>query len=217
MSRFAEVFDRINVSNIYRNHLSTFYHYEKQQFYGKKEIPYTDKILFGVLPLLLAALMCVFGLRFNQEYVNIMLTCLSIFIGLLFGLLTMVYSQIQENDKIEMAKVDPERKAKVQAKINLTVHLFINIAFSIVLSIFALIFVLLTQFHPDKLIEFFKEKSYYNTVKEIYLYFSNGFSYFLLFEFVLVLLMIIRRFMVLFLSQINITPTQSIMDKTQNK
>src|SRR5687768_11008455 len=110
MSWVSHIFDRVNVSTIYKNHLTTFYHYEKQQFYGKKEIPVSDKILFGLLPLILSVLLCLSGLKFNQEYVNIILTCLSIFIGLLFGLLTMVYSQIQENQKIDASKVDPENK-----------------------------------------------------------------------------------------------------------
>ncbi|OLY94480.1 hypothetical protein SAMN05444008_10195 [Cnuella takakiae] len=205
MSWLNGVLDRIDVTSIYKNHLTTFYHYEKQQFYGKKEMPISDKLLFGILPLVIAVLLSWGGLRFNKDYVDIILTCLSIFIGLLFGLLTMVYSQVQENQKINGSNINPEDIKRVKAKIDLTIHLFINIAFSIVLSIFALILVLLTQFRPERLIDFFKEKSYFLDLKSTYLYVSNGVSFFLLIEFVLVLLMIIRRFMVLFLNQMSIT------------
>ena len=94
MSKLSQTFDRVNIGSILSNHLTTFYHYEKFQFYGKKEIPSSDKFLFGILPIILSALFCWGGLKFKNDYVNIILTCLSIFIGLLFGLLTMVYSLV---------------------------------------------------------------------------------------------------------------------------
>ena len=204
MSWLSNIFDRVNITPIYKSHLTTFYHYEKQKFYNKKEIPNSDKILFGVIPILIAVVLCLTGLEFTKDYVNIILTCLSIFIGLLFGLLTMVYSLVQENQKIDFLKVDAEKKRKFQAKIDLTADLFKNIAFSIVLSIVAIVFTLLTQFKPPFIIEGLHIKSYYTLLKQIYLYLANGISFFLLIEFVLVLMMIIRRFMVLFLNQMDI-------------
>jgi len=201
MSSWKSLFDRVDVSGLWSYHLSTFYHYEKLQFYNKKEIPFPDKLLFGVAPILLGIALCWSGLSFTKDYVNIVLTCLSIFIGLLFGLLTMVYSLVQENDKIDFKNVVVEDSKKVRAITDLTKHLFINIAFSIVLSVLALIFVLLTQLYPPKLISLLKELKYYFEIKSIYVYLTNGLSYILLIEFILVIMMIVRRFTVLFFNQ----------------
>jgi hypothetical protein len=201
MNSIKNIFDRVDISSLWNYHLSTFYHYEKQQFYNKKEIPFSDKLLFGLMPILLTIIFCWCGLFFNNNYVNISLTCLSIFVGLLFGLLTLIYGLVQENDKIDQSTVKVEDKRKTEAKINLTKHLFINIAFSIVLSVASIIFILLTQFHPPKLISILSILSYFEKIKTIYLYLTNGISFFLLIEFMLILMMITRRFTVLFFNQ----------------
>ncbi|HEX8333160.1 MAG TPA: hypothetical protein VF622_11080 [Segetibacter sp.] len=210
MSWLSNMFDRVNITPIYKSHLTTFYHYEKQKFYNKQEIPGSDKLLFGVLPIVLTVMLCISGLEFTKDYVDIILTCLSIFIGLLFGLLTMVYGLVQENQKIDFLVIDAEDKRKLHAKVALTADLFKNIAFSIVLSIFAIVLVLLTQFRPSVIIDLLHDKNYYPLIKSIFLYLTNGISFFLLIEFVLVLMMIIRRFMVLFLNQMSFpTPVES--------
>ncbi len=203
MKKLGNIFDRIDISSIFSQHLTTFYHYEKQKFYNKNTIPVSDKILFIIIPIVLSVVLCMMGFRFNKDYVNITLICLSIFTGLLFGLLTMIFNLIQENQKKSTDNLEPVSKKKTIAKADLTKHLFINIAFSIVLSILALAFVILTQFYPSKIISIIKTWDYYFCIKEIFLYTVNGISFFLLIEFILSLLMIIRRFTVLFLNQIS--------------
>lgn len=200
MKKISSVFDRIDVSTIFQEHKTTFYHYEKKKFYNKCEIPLSDKILFLFIPLFLSVFFCVLGLKFNKDYLNITLTCLSIFAGLLFGLLTMVFNLIQSNQKLP-ENIDNESKKRQTAKIDLTKHLFINIGFSIVLTILALVFVLATQFYPIKLIKLIHQWQYFEELKQGYLYFTNGISFFLIIEFFLTLLMIIRRFTMLFLNQ----------------
>lgn len=201
MKRFANIFDRIEMSSILSQHLTTFYHYEKKQFYNKTEIPFSDKIVFFVIPVLFSVFLCFIGLRFNKDYVNITLTCLSIFTGLLFSLLTLVLGLIQGNQKIKIDEVAVEEKKKTIARIELTNHLFINIGFSIILSILAIILVLTTQLYPIKVISYINTWKYYGIFKELYFYLTNGIAYFLIIEFLLTLLMIVKRFTVLFLSQ----------------
>lgn len=191
------------MSTILSQHLTTFYHYEKRKFHQKRKIPFSDKLLFLILPMFFAIVLCLLGLSFDKDYVNISLTCLSIFIGLLFGLLTMVFSMVQENQKIEIEKIPSEEKRRGIARIDLTQHLFINIGFSISLSLLALIVILLTQLHPVVLIEYINCWKYYDYLKNGYLYATNGVSFFLLIEFLLTLMMIMRRFTILFLTQIS--------------
>jgi uncharacterized membrane protein len=201
MSWLYKLFDRIEITSIYDQHLTTFYHYEKKQFYNKTEIPVSDKLIFIGLPILLSMGLCYAGLKFDKDYVNITLTCLSIFTGLLFSLLTMVLSLIQENQKIELDKVKLEEKRKTSARLELTNHLFINIGFTIVLSILSIVFVLLTQLKPIKIIELLEDFEYFKILKLCYLYLINGIAFFLIIEFLLTLLMIVKRFTVLFINQ----------------
>lgn len=201
MSKSWKFFDRIEMSSIYSRHLTTFYHYEKKQFYNENKIPISDKFLFFVLPIILAILLCLMGLKFDKDYLNITLTCLSIFTGLLFTLLAMVLSLIQENHKIVNDTIKAEDKKKITARFELTNHLFINIGFSIVLAVLSLIFVLLTQFNPPNITDLIRDWRYYKELKMVYIYFSNGISFFLIIEFLLTLLMIVKRFTVLFINQ----------------
>jgi|GEM_PF-1817676 len=202
MTWLSKIFDRIEMTSIYNQHLTTFYHYEKKQFYNKTEIPKSDKFIFIGLPILLSVGLCYLGLKFDKDYVNITLTCLSIFTGLLFSLLTMVLSLIQENQKIELEKVKAEDKKKTVARIELTNHLFINIGFTIVLSILSIIFVLMTQLNPTKITKLMSDFEYFELLKQSYLYLMNGITFFLIIEFLLTLLMIVKRFTVLFINQI---------------
>lgn len=200
MSWLSKVLDRIEISSLLSRHMTTFYHYEKKSFYNKSEIPTSDKFIFLVIPLLLSILLCFLGLQFNKDYVNIILTSLSIFTGLLFTLLTMILSLVQDNSKIDLTKIEANDKRRVVAKIDLTKHLFINTAFAISLAILALIFVLLTQFYPIRIIEILSQYKTYYLIKSTYLYLSNGISFFLIIEFFLTLLMIVKRFAVIFIN-----------------
>ncbi|MDV3865393.1 hypothetical protein CMU00_08845 [Elizabethkingia anophelis] len=201
MNWLKKIFDRIEISNLFSYHLATFYHYEKKIFYNKTQIPKTDKLLFLVFPIFTSVIFVLVGLKFDKDYLNIILTSLSIFTGLLFTLLTMILGLVQENNKIKIEEIRAEDRKKIQAKINLTKDLFINIAFSVFLSILAIIFVLATQFYPNNLIGILKLYKYYNTIKIIYIYIINCISFFLLIEFILTLLMIIKRFSILFINQ----------------
>ncbi|ULQ55454.1 hypothetical protein KJS94_12455 [Flavihumibacter rivuli] len=201
MKWFSKLFDRIEMASMFNQHLTTFYHYEKKQFYNKTEIPRSDKFVFIAIPILLSIGICLIGLRFDKDYVNITLTCLSIFSGLLFSLLTLVLSLIQENQKIDIENIKLEERKKTTARIELTNHLFINIGFAIVLSIAAILFVLLTQLHPTKIIHLVNKWEQYNLLKDSFLYLTNGISFFLIIEFFLTLMMIVKRFTVLFINQ----------------
>jgi hypothetical protein len=204
MSKAENVFDRIDISDIFSQHLTTFYHYEKKQFYNKSEIPFSDKVLFLFIPVLISISLYLLGLLFDKDYVAIVLTCLSIFAGLLFGLLTMVFNLIQQNERVVISNFDAAIEKITKAKIELTKQLFINIAFSIVLSIFSIVFVLATQLRPINLVSLIHNWQYYCYIKCIYLCLTNCIAFFLLIEFLLTILMIVRRFTVLFVNTISL-------------
>lgn len=112
MSWFSKVFDRVEISSLLSQHLTTFYHYEKKTFHNKTEVPKADKFVFIGVPILLTVCLILAGLRFTKYYVDIILTCLSIFTGLLFTLLTMILGLVQENSKIEIDKIPSTNQKK---------------------------------------------------------------------------------------------------------
>ncbi|MGV0752388.1 hypothetical protein [Empedobacter brevis] len=204
MKWFTKLFDRIELGSIYKLHLNTFSHYEKKQFYNKVEIPFSDKLVFIFIPIFLSFILSISGLQFNKDYVDIGLTCLSIFTGLLFTLLAIVLGVINENNKIKTDDLLPHQRKKYKASIELTNHLFINIAFSLVISIFAIIIILLTQLHPKNFIDILKQIKYYDLLKNIYLYSINFIAFLLIIEFLLLMMMIIKRFTLIFINQLEV-------------
>jgi hypothetical protein len=204
MKWLNKIFDRIELGSIYKLHLNTFSHYEKKQFYNKVEVPSSDKFIFIFIPIFFSSLLTFSGLQFNKDYVDIGLTCLSIFTGLLFTLLAIVLGVINENSKVNINEVLPHKQKKYKATIELTNHLFINIAFSLVISVLSIIIILLTQIYPKNLIIILKNCDYYDLFRYIYLYSINFIAFFLIIEFLLLLMMIIKRFTLIFLNQIEV-------------
>ncbi|KNB60719.1 hypothetical protein [Chryseobacterium sp. Hurlbut01] len=202
MKWLNKIFDRIELGSIYKLHLNTLSHYEKKQFYNKVEVPTSDKFIFIGIPIFISLLLIISGLQFNNNYVNIGLTCLSIFTGLLFTLLAIVLGVINENNKINIDELLPHKRKKYKATFELTNHLFINIAFSLVVSVLAIFIVLLTQVYPKNIIILLKKYFDYYLFRDIYLYTINFIAFFLIIEFLLLLMMIIKRFTLIFLNQI---------------
>lgn len=203
MNPFNKIFDRINISNILSRHIETFYHYGNLKLNNKKKIQTKDISLFLIFPILLSVIFCILGLQFNKDYVNIALTCLSLFIGLLFGLLTMVFNLVQENKEKSKMETPTNELKKMVAQTELTNYLFINICFSIILCILSLISVLLTQFYPKAIIGFINNWKYIYILKNCYLYMINGITFFLIIELILTLMMIVNRFSILFFNKID--------------
>lgn len=204
MKWINKLFDRIELGSIYKLHLNTFSHYEKQQLYNKIEVPASDKFIFIIIPIILSLFLSLSGLEFNKDYVDIALTCLSIFTGLLFTLLAIVLGVINENNKIVIENLLPHKKKKQIATIELTNHLFINIAFSLVISVLSIVVILLTQFYPKNLILLLKNISFYSQIKATYLFTINLIAYFLIIEFLLLMMMVIKRFTLIFLNQLEV-------------
>jgi hypothetical protein len=191
-----KIFDRINIIQIFRSHLNTLYDYGALNWNGQREIPIADKITFAISPLVLSLILVLLELRIDNEYLSIIITSLSIFIGLLFSLLTLVFDMVKSSSNLEN-----EIDHKKIVKHTLTQELFINIAFAIALSLVSIVAVFLTRFRPAPIIDLLKNLSYFEYIKEIYIFSTNLFAIYLLILFLFTLLMILKRFYILFLSQ----------------
>jgi len=202
------LFNRISVYSIVKKHLNTFYD-ESYRVNGKDKIPFADKIVFIGIPLLISLIFVLLGLYMDATYLSIILTCLSIFVGLLFGLLPLMF-QLTTTIKakyLDLKKANnstsiPSKEYKFQEiKFRISKELFSNIGFSIILAIVSILSSLLTRLKPQAIIKVLEGK-YFNTIKSTYLFVSNFIAYFLLTLFVLMLFMVLKRFYLLFESEV---------------
>lgn len=205
-----KIFERINVFPIFSSHFATFYDYGELKWTGLNRVPWQDKFTFIFFPLLLSLIFVFLNIKINEVYVSLIITAFSIFIGLLFNFLILVYGiainekqklknfknggELKNTNEIEVSKVRNE----IEIKFKLSKELFVNIAYSISLSLLSIIFVFLTQFKPTIIIDLMKQYNLYNSFKTPYLLILNFSSIFLIFEFLLVLLMILKRFFIIF-------------------
>lgn len=195
---------RIGVTMIFKRHLQTFYNYGIYEWSGQKKVPPSDIGVFVLLPLLLALGIVYLDDTFVKTFSELIVTSLSIFIGLLFSLLTLIFDLAKKEKEIVRrlkAKKDvPYDKEK--AAFTLVKEMFVNISYAIVLSVLCIIFIFLAQFRPSHLINWLRTKESFIMVRDVCLFISNAIVVFLLMQFLLTLLMILRRFFIVFNYQI---------------
>lgn len=197
-----KIFSRIGVSVIFSRHLQTFYNYGHYEWKGEKKVVKSDIYTFLVLPLVISALLVFLDNKIVTNFSELIITSLSIFVGLLFSLLTLVFDLAKkEKERLKAIKTE-DLETKEIAAFTLIKELFVNIAYSIGLSIFCIIMVFLAEFRPTIIISLIKDKEYFELVRDCYIYISNALVVFFLLEFTLTLLMILRRFFIVFNKQI---------------
>jgi hypothetical protein len=190
--------DRINLYRIFVKQFGTLYDYGKFNVSGKKVMPLNDRIVFLFLPAIIAFFLFFIGVRITEDYINILITSLSIFVGLLFSLLTLIFDL---GKKEKQLKQELGVKYQDDYKYILIKELFINTSFAIALSIISILFLLSTQFHPLLIVNFLKQYSCFSSIRMGYLATTTIISFALVIEFALVLLMILKRFFLIYLNQ----------------
>lgn len=201
--------NRISLSEIIKSHCSTFYDDAYLRIEGKKRIPLGDKIIFIVIPIIIAIILLTSEFFITETYLNIILTCLSIFAGLLFGLLSLVFELTKNIKKeVEIIKINPivgdtlfKKLAHEELKYRISKELFVNIGFAIIVSILTIICAILTRLYPKQIVFWLSHFECYQFIKTIYLISSNFLAYYLLMLFVLTIMMILKRFFLLFDSE----------------
>jgi hypothetical protein len=196
--------DRVNVIFILKEHFQTFYDYSVWKASGERKATKIDLVCFVMIPAITAVTLGVLSIRLIDSYISIIITALAIFVGLLFNLLTLILDlarrQKEEILKKKKEKIDISETDKI--KFILTKELFINISSAIIISIFAIVLSLFMILRPKLLIISLQNLKYYNAFKEIYFTIISIFIVFLVAEFFLTLLMILKRFFLIFKQEI---------------
>ena len=142
--------------------------------YDTKKASINDWLTFLVFPLCISGYLALNKVFLDDSIVEILVGALSIFVGLLFSLLLFVFDLIKKDNVIRVKR-------------DLAKEVIHNIAFSIVVAILSNLFLLLSITHINS-----------SFTKAIF----NFISDFLLIEFTLTLLMILKRMYVLILDEI---------------
>ncbi len=168
--------EKINIWCIIKDHLSTL----KNDNSDKPE--FKDYILFLIIPYIIPlVLLCGFDLFLSDSLINILITILAIFVGLLLNVMVVIFDIIKKNEKT--------------VKLRLIKETYSNISFAILLSIITII-PLIVCYLPNT--------SNKLSIK-ITLMISNGLSYYFLVLFFITLLMIVRRIHVILTDEISNT------------
>lgn len=157
---------KIGVKRILYGHFETFKT-------NKGEVLGWDVVCFLLLPAIVSGILLYYKIYLKTDYLNIFISALSIFVGLLFNVIVVMFD-IAKKDKIRRAKLDLIR------------DVVINISFAILTSVLAILTSLLTQIE----------------LNGAYKIVSNFINYFLLINFVLTLLMILKRMYVVFVDEL---------------
>lgn len=157
-----KILEKINVAKIISKHIGTL------KNYNTNKLGFDDFITFIFIPLIVTGLLIYFDIGLSDRATNIIITTLSILVGLLFNVIVIIF---------DIIKRDSTKKIKNK----LLEELLTNISYSILLSIFIIVFTLLTYINNELS----------NTI-------FTGIVYFLIGNYFLTVLMILKRMYQLF-------------------
>lgn len=161
------VLNKINIYQIIKSHFTTL------QNDNTNKAEFDDYLTFLLLPIIIATGLLCFDIQLKESAVNIVITTLSILVGLLFNVIVLIFDIIK-------------RDASQKLKNTILKQLLANISFTILLSIITILFTLATYFEIE-------------TIKEI----ATWIVYFLLTIFLFTVLMVLKRMYLLFRNEID--------------
>lgn len=120
-------FNKINITQILKSHFATL------QNDNSKKADFDDYLTFLIVPIIVASGLLHYDIQLNDTAVNIVITTLSIFVGLLFNVIVLIFDIIK-------------RDASQSIKNTILKQLLANVAFTILLSIITILVTLITYF-----------------------------------------------------------------------
>jgi hypothetical protein len=155
------VFSKIDVRDIVRDHFATLVDYET----GRRS--FSDHVLFVVVPLVGSGVLLLLGIDLSETAVNVLITALSIFAGLLFNLLVLLDSLA---DRKQAPTGDSDARLMMKG-------IYANTAYAVLIALLTLVPLCLFTLTQNC------------TVRVV----TSGLSYFLIGHFLLTLLMVLKR------------------------
>ena len=162
-----KVFEKINILKIIKNHLKTLVND------NDKKPDFSDWLVFLLIPLFSAGVLTYFDVKLSDKLTNLVITTLSILVGLLFNVVVILFDIIKRDNSKNL-------------KNRLLEEILTNISYSIFISLIIIFFTVLSFFD-----------------NYIWLKIMLFITYFLLTHFSLTILMILKRVYTLFINEID--------------
>lgn len=190
------MFEKINILSVFAEHISTL------KKYGSDEYSRSDIIIFLVSPAILAfILLFACNIPLKGNLITILVTSFSIFAALLFNLLLLIYDIVSKHNKDGGEISDKTKKIReLTLKEKLLKETYVNISFNITISVISIILLIALYFITETVsLETYKI-NIYSLVLNPFQYLISLFSfavYYFLIQFMLTLLMVIKRINIL--------------------
>lgn len=217
------LFQRLSLKSILKDYFNTFYNYAHLTQTGNRKPLKSDYITFLILPLLVAFLIVICGTTIKVEYFDILVSALSIFVGLLFSLLVLIFElarkerdavkDLKKQKREEIEKLSRENEyspivsdlrkeiENLDRKVLFLKEIFTQVSFAIIMSLITICFLFLTQASMSNLVEFLNR--YLSTdvilsIKYWWKFVITTITIYFLIQFLLSLILALKRFYSLF-------------------
>lgn len=173
------IFEKINLTRIVSDHTKTLINQ------NKKQSTFDDYFTFLIIPISISFILVYFGFFLDLNMVSLICTSLSIFVGLLLNIIVLLFDLVS--------------KDQYPNKTQLLKEMLSNISFTIVLSVLCILFSFPCLIDHDITTNMYGVFPY---CKAALIWIFHLFEYFLLAEFLMTLLMILKRMYALFADEI---------------
>ena len=161
------MFSKIDITDIFCDHINTLKNSRT------KKISFTDLLIFFISPLFISSLLLYKEISINSQFATVLLACFSIFTALLFNLLLLIFdiaSKVRNSNKIS--------DSDLKLFYSVLKEVYVNVSFCISISV--IVIVILSGF-------------FIGVQSKLYLSIISFFSYAISLNFMLTLLMILKR------------------------
>lgn len=218
-----KLFHRLSLRSILSDYLNTFYNYAHFAQTGDRKPLKSDYITFIVLPLLVALVIVICGTTIKVEYFDILVSALSIFVGLLFSLLVLIFElarkerytlkDLKKRKQEEIEKLSRENEysptvsdlrkeiENLDKKVLFLKEIFTQVSFSIIMSLITICLLFLTQASIPNLVEFLNRHlsaEIISSIKYWWRFIITTIVIYFLIQFLLSLVLALKRFYSLF-------------------
>lgn len=173
---------KINIWSIVIGHLTTL------RDSSSEKVSLLDYFTFYGIPVLIAVLFSVFGIKVTADANSLLVNFGAIFTALLLSVLVLVYDQ---GEKLRGVKTDNTQSHNIELKKNLLEQLYFNICYAIVVAVALVFLCLVYTFLPDKSFVFSLSKFTYTI--DLKLYLASPLILIVVMNLLLTILMVVKR------------------------
>lgn len=193
----------LKLKNIRNEAIHSLYYDNRDKLISSK---FKLNLFYYGIPFIFSSLLISLNQLLNENSITYFITGISIFAGLFFNLLIVVSDKMEKRKKLLYSNYEPTNKYAKDYKI-FSERLIASISYAIILSIVVIGLMFFTQLNYIRLEKYFIKEyvEYLNTISD---YFFNFSSYFIGFQFLILLLHILTDIYDMLIHDMNTTEYQ---------